>query len=592
MRHLIENVVDATLRALHARGELKQPSAAYSVDPPKQAAHGDLSCNVAMVVAKGEGKPPRAIAEAIVKGLVDEAGVVAKIDVAGPGFLNFTLKDEAITRVARDVLAAGPAWGRAAARTGKKVMIEFVSANPTGPLHVGHARGAFVGDACARLLDAAGHDVVREYYINDAGLQVETLGRSVYTRYRQLFGEEVTLQEGQYPAEYVVDIAKALRDEVGDSLRHQPEEAWLPKAIAVGIRENMAAIRATLARCGVSFDVFSSEAALHASGAVHAVVDEYKAKGVTYDADHARGTEDKVRREGSKAATFSDRQQGGTFLTTSAHGDDEDRIVLRRDGTPVYLTADLAYHRAKFARGFDRMIDVWGADHAGHVPRIRAGMKLLDYDAAKLEFLLVQIVRLVRDGAPVKQSKRAGNVYELTDLIDDVGADAARIIFLSKAPTTQFEFDLGVLAKQSSENPVFYVQYGHARCSALLARAAREGQPFRPEALDEVVLAKLKLPEERAILKKLATLPDVVAGAAQALEPHRVFHFVVDLIGDFHSYYTKYGKSERVISDDATTTQARLALVAALQTTLKSALGLLGATAPDHMEAPGEEPAG
>lgn len=584
MKHAVVNVVTATLHALRAAGTLKLESGvpAFSVDPPKNAAHGDFAVNVAMMLSKGEGKPPRAIAEDIVKGLVDTDGLVTKLEIAGPGFLNVTLADKAFHEVARQVGAAS-LWGTSP-RSGKKMLVEFVSANPTGPVHIGHARGTFVGDAVARLLDAAGHDVTREFYINDFGNQVEILARTIYKRYRELFGESITLVEGEYPAEYVIEIARVWRAEDGDRWLKSEENSALLRAREVGIRENMKHIRETLKLAHVHHDVYSSEAALHAAGKVTSTAQRYIELGVTYEADEARDTEGKKRREDSKAAQFEDRQRGGTWLTTSAHGDDEDRIILRKDGTPVYLTADLTYHREKFERGFDRIVDVFGADHGGHVARLKAGMTLLGFDAKKLDFVLVQIVRLVRDGVEVKVSKRKGTVFELKDLIEEAGADACRFMFLMKTAQAQIDFDLGLIEKQTKENPVFYFQYGHARCAAILRKAKEEGQEFVGfPAITAGQLATLVLPEEKLLLKKMSMLPEVVAAAATALEPHRVLYFCQDLISEFHSYYSKYKKTERVITDDKTKTQGRLALVAALKQTLKSAFLILGVDAPDVM---------
>lgn len=591
MRQKVFALIDETLAALKAAGTLKlEQKPAYTVEPPKNPAHGDWAVNVAMLLNKPEGKPPRDIANAIVKGLVDKEGIVAKVEVAGPGFLNFTLNQNVIQQVARDVLSAGEAFGRRAPKsTGKRVMVEFVSANPTGPVHIGHARGAFMGDAVSRLLDAAGHDVTREFYINDYGKQVETLGRTVHKRYRQLFGEQVELIEGEYPAEYVIDIAKTWKAEIGDKYLKAPESEWLQLAMEVAIRENLKAIRESLDKANIRHDVFFSEASLHDSGKVTAIAEEYKKRGVTYEATEARRDTEKVRSEDSKAAQYTDRQKGGVFLTTSQHGDDEDRVIQRHDGTPVYLTADLAYHKEKYDRGFDRMIDVFGADHAGHVPRIKAGMILLGLDPKKLEFILVQLVRITRGGEEVKVSKRKGTVFELEDLIDEVGPDVCRFLFLMKTANSRFDFDLDLVQKQSKDNPVFYFQYGHARCANLLKKAAEKGVPFVGlEGLKPEHLARLTLPEELAMLKKMSQLPDVVASAAERLEPHHVLYFCQELITDFHSYYTKY-KTDPIISGDVEKTQGRLAMVAALKQTLRSAFALLGINAPEYMEAPPEE---
>jgi len=591
MRQKVFALIDATLSSLKAAGTLKLEQApGYTVEPPKNAAHGDWAVNVALLLNKPEGKPPRDIANAIVKGLVDTEGIVEKVEVAGPGFLNFTLKQKVIQAVASEVLRAGDTFGRRAPRsTGKRIMVEFVSANPTGPVHIGHARGAFMGDAVARLLDAAGHEVTREFYINDYGKQVETLGRTVHKRYRQLFGEQVELAEGEYPAEYVIEIAKTWREEVGDKYLKAPEPEWLAPAIAVAVRENLKAIKESLGKANIRHDVFFSEASLHAAGKVKAVAEEYKQRGATYEATEARRDTEKVRNEESKAAQYAERQKGGLFLMTSQHGDDEDRVILRHDGTPVYLTADLAYHKEKYERGFDRIIDVLGADHAGHTPRIKAGMVLLGMDPKKLEFLLVQIVRITRGGEEVKVSKRKGTVFELEDLIDEAGPDVCRFLFLMKTANSRFDFDLDKVKEQSKENPVFYFQYGHARCASILKKAEEKGQPFiGVEKITEAQLARLALPEELAMLKKMSQLPDVVASSAERLEPHHVLYFCQELITDFHSYYTRY-KSDPIISGDAEKTQGRLALVAALKQTLRSAFALLGINAPEYMEAPPEE---
>jgi arginyl-tRNA synthetase len=601
MRQKVRAVIDETLAELKAKGALRfEQVPSYAVEVPKDAAHGDWSCNVAMVLAKQARMKPEALASAIADGLVDRHGIVERVELAR-AFLNFRLEDRVFQQVARDVLRAGEAWGRRPPKsTGRKVMVEHVSANPTGPVHIGHARGGFLGDAIARLLDAAGHDVTREFYINDYGNQIETLGRTIYKRYQQLFGAQVELAEGEYPADYVIDIAKAWQAEVGAAFLDKPQAEWLSAAIAVGIRENMRAIRATLAQAKIAHDVFTSEAALHASGQVTDIVEVYRKLGVTYEAATGRrkDQQEKIRSEDSKAAQYTDRQQGGTFLMTAtwqdANGkmplkDEEDRIILRHDGTPVYLTADLAYHKSKFDRGFDMAIDVFGADHTGHVPRIQSGMALLGIDQARLKFVLVQIVRITRGGEEVKVSKRKGTLFGLAELIDEAGADVCRFIFLMKSANAQFEFDLDLVKQQSKENPVFYFQYGHARCASILKKAAEKGRPFiGPAELTDAQLAHLVLPQEKAMLKKMSQLPDVVINAAEKLEPHLVLYFCQELITDFHGYYSQY-RSDPIISDDIDKTQGRLALVAALKHTLGSAFAVLGIDAPEHMQAPDDD---
>jgi arginyl-tRNA synthetase len=580
-------IIERTLESLKASGALSlEALPAFTVEPPKQAAHGDCACNVAMVLAKPEKKPPRAIAEAIVRALVDPEGVVAKVEIAGPGFLNFTLTESAVQSTIREVLRSGTDWGRAESSTGKKVMVEYVSANPTGPVHIGHARGAFVGDAIARLLSAAGHDVTKEFYVNDFGRQVEILGRTVLKRYQQLHGAAVELAEGEYPGEYVIQIAEKLKAEDGARWLEADEQAALERCTALAVRENLESIRAALAQANVEHDVFFHESSLHVDGAVKDIVAAFRDRGATYEADQAQGTENKVRRDDSKSAQYADRQLGGTFLATSTRGDEEDRIIQRRDGTPVYLTADLAYHKRKFDRGFDRCVDVFGADHGGHVPRIRAAMRLLDIDDTRLDFVLVQMVRIVRDGQEVKLSKRSGTVYTLPDLIDEVGADACRFTFLMKSPNAQMDFDLTLATKAASDNPVYYFQYGHARCAQILAKAEATSKAFvGVEHLTDAMLAALTLPEERSLLKKMSLFPEVISRAAEGLEPHAVLYYCHDLIADFHSYYTKYKNTERVIGDDPVKTQGRLAFVAALKQTLMNAFAILGVSAPDRMDA-------
>ncbi len=592
MREQIHEVVGETLRKLQRDGVLTLETwPGYSIDAPKKAEHGDFATNVAMVLAKPERKKPRDIAQAIVDGLVDEQGLIAAAEIAGPGFINFRLQPLAVLRTIKTVLESGEAHGRAKKPSGQTVNVEFVSANPTGPLHLGHARGAFMGDAVARLLEAAGHKVTREFYINDSGKQVLTLGRSVHTRYRELFGQEVTLGPGEYPAPYVIDIAKALKARDGDKWLNAPEEEWLPVCTSFGIAENLKGIKQTLEQVGIRHDIWFSEQDLHDDGSVKKIVQVYKERGETYDADEARGTEDKKRRADSKASQYAGQQLGGTFLETSKYGDEEDRIILRHDGTPVYLTADLAYHHHKAERGYDRIIDVWGADHAGHVPRIKAGMQGLGHDVKRFEFLLVQIVRLMRGGEEVRISKRTGELYELSELVSEVGQDPVRFIFLMRAANTQFDFDLELAVKQSNDNPVFYCQMGHARCVNVLKKADAVGQTF--QGLDSVTDARLErlvLDEERLMAKKMADLAHVVQGAAQACEPHRVLFYAQDLIADFHSYFTKYKHTERIVSDDKELTQARLALVAALRQVLANALTLLGISAPEWMEPDKTEP--
>ncbi len=603
MKQRVRRVIDDTVAALKKAQLLTfEAMPQYNVDQPKSAEHGDWSCNVAMTLSKAAQKRPDEIADLLLSHLVDDEKIVLSVEKAKPAFLNFRLKDSVFQSVAAEVLRQGGRYGWQTLSNPKKVLVEFVSANPTGPVHIGHARGAIMGDAVSRLLEAAGHHVTREFYTNDFGNQVQILGRTLFKRYREHFGQTISLEPGEYTADYVKEIAAEWKRQVGDQYLTMAEQPAAEAAMAFGIQYNLEWIRQTLAKANIRHDHFVSEASLHASGEVKGVVDCYRQLGVTYEAAEARRKDDekRVRDEGSKAAQFSERQQGGTFLMTthfrgdaqvkeSRYKDEEDRIILRHDGTPVYLTADLAYHKNKFDRGFDRMIDVLGADHSGHVPRIATGMKLLGLEANRLEFLLVQIVRITRGGEEVKVSKRKGTVFELEDLLEEAGADVCRFIFLSKTANAQIDFDLDDVKAQKKENPVFYFQYGHARCASLLRKAAEKGVAFvGSDQVTSAQLAHLVLPEEKMILKKISLLPEVVASAAEKLEPHAVLYYCQDLIAEFHSYFTRY-KSDPVISDNVDKTQARLAMVSALKQTLKCAFAILGIEAPEAMAAPIDE---
>lgn len=550
----------------------------------KDKNHGDYACNVAMLLAKSQGKSPQQIAHLIVNAVRDDIWF-AHVVVAGPGFINLTLSEQALATIVPAIQKQGADFGRTCMPIPKKVLIEFVSANPTGGLHLGHARGAFVGDALARLMHAAGYHVVKEYYVNDTGVQVHTLARTIHKRYRELFGESITIEQGEYPAESVKDIARALKNMHGDKWLAQPESVWLEPLTQFGVDYNLALIRRSLAQASIEMDTWFFEHELHQSGALSNLIKDYDARNMLYDATEAEGTSDKTRRESSKAAKFSHLQEGGRFLKTAQFGDEEDRIIQRRDGRFVYLTADLAYHHQKFNRGFDVLIDVFGADHAGHIGRIKAGMMALGHDVNQLKFVTVQMMRLVKNGRELKFSKRAGEVIGLDDLIEEVGPDVARFVFLMRSAATQFDLDIDQVTKNSVDNPVFYVQYGHARMASILAKALTDhGYGAATWNFDETMQGALYLPEERDLLLKASELADVVSEAAIALEPHRLVYYCQDLIKTFHSYFTKYRHNERIISDDARKTKARLSLVLVLKQTIYNALSFIGLTAPEYME--------
>lgn len=566
--------------SVHAPNNAKSLAITKTKDP----AHGDFATNLALLLSKAEKKSPRDVAELVKSRLTEQAAdFFARVDVAGPGFINLTLSDEALAAIIPTVLVLGDGFGCTKLETATNALVEFVSANPTGGLHLGHARGAYVGDAVARLLSAAGYQVSKEFYVNDAGNQVHTLARTIHKRYRELFGETITIEKGEYPGEYVKDIAVALKQLHGDRWLHKSEDEWLEPLMRFGVDYNLALIKRSLTNAGIEMDAWFFESTLHTTGKLDHVVDLYDQRSMLYEAEVSFGGNDKVRREESKAAKYSHMQEGGLFLKTSLFGDDEDRIIKRRDGRFVYLTADLAYHHEKFARGYDLMVDVFGADHAGHIGRIKAGMQALGHDITKLHFVTIQMVRLLKGGQEVKFSKRAGEVVGLDDLIDEVGADVARFVFLMRSANAQFDLDLDLVKKTSNDNPVFYVQYGHARMATILAKAKTE------HGLDVKVFSvehqkALTLPEERELIVRLSELDEIVTDAALSLEPHRLIYFCQDLIKIFHSYFSKYRHSEKIISSDTLKATARLAMVKALKQAIFNALRFLGISAPERMD--------
>ncbi|MHB8418621.1 MAG: arginine--tRNA ligase [Myxococcales bacterium] len=556
-------VLDASLDRAIAAGALPpwpgRPEASATLDAPKNPAHGDWASNVALTAAKALGRKPREVAQAIKDHLVDPDGTVAALEIAGPGFLNFRLAPDVWWRALAEVEKLGTAFGSSEAGRGRKVDVEFVSVNPTGPMHVGHGRGAVTGDAVASLLAATGHAVTREYYVNDAGNQIRTLARSVHLRYRELFGESVVLPEESYPGEYVVDIAREIQAKHGRRFLGAPEADWLEPFAALAVERVLSLIRGDLDALGIRFDVwFSEKQELHQSGALKAVLDDFRARGLLYDKD------------------------GAVFFRSTLHGDDKDRPVVKSNGDPTYLAGDIAYHKDKFGRGFDLCLDIWGADHHGDIPRVRAAVAELGVDPKRLQFVLVQMVNLLRDGQPFKMSKRAGTVVSLREVVDEVGRDAARFFFLLRRSDAQLDFDVALARRQSNDNPVFYVQYGHARLCSILAKARAQGVPAPRH--DPEALRSLTLPEELDLARRLLSLPDLVAGAAAAFEPHRLVFFLQDLVAAFHGYYTRYKTTEKVIGPDPAKTAARLYLCDCLRQAMANALAMLGVSAPERME--------
>ncbi len=551
------------------------------VEPPRDPAHGDLATNAAMVLAKDAGMKPRAIADLLAAELSAEAGVRA-VEIAGPGFINIRLDEDVFRDVVRAVLAAGAAYGPPEAADAVPVNVEYVSANPTGPMHVGHGRGAVFGDALANLLAFAGRKVTREYYINDAGAQVDVLARSAFLRYREALGEDIgSIPEGLYPGDYLKPVGTALAAEKGRALLELPEAQWLPLVRERAIAMMMEMIRTDLAALDIRHEVFFSERSLAAGSvdAIAAVIADLRARDLVYQGRL-------VPPKGQPVEDWEDREQ--TLFRATAFGDDVDRPLLKSDGSYTYFASDIAYHASKFARGFGLMIDVWGADHGGYVKRMNAAVKAVTGGKAELDVKLCQLVRLLRNGEPVKMSKRAGEFVTLRDVVDEVGRDAVRFMMLFRKNDATLDFDLAKVIEQSKDNPVFYVQYAHARCRSVLRQAA-EAFPdvgFDAAILGESDLSLLSDPAELDVVRRIAQYPRIVEAAAAAHEPHRVAFFLYDLASDFHSLWNKGKEAPHlrfVIETDRKSSYARLALVWTVMTVLASGLGVLGVSAPDEM---------
>jgi arginyl-tRNA synthetase len=537
----------------------------FSLEEPAQSAHGDLATNAAMLLARRLKRSPRDLA-AELKTSLETVPDVARVEVAGPGFVNLFLQADAWRASLWAILSAGPAFGRSTRERPARVMVEFVSANPTGPLHFGHGRGAVVGDVVARLLEASGHEVQREFYVNDAGGQVRNLARSLVHWLKVQRGLPSQLPEDGYHGDYVAELAREVPAALGAFLPGEPDEAALQALQSFGVQAMLARIRADLDDFGVAMDRFSSERELLASSRIQELFDELGRRG------------------------FLEERDGARWFLSDRFGDEKPRVLVKSDGSHTYFANDLAYHLDKLRRGFGRLVNVWGADHHGYVPRMRAGLQALGQPPEALEVILVQMVSLLRDGQPVVLSKRAGDIVSLRQVFEEVGRDAARFFFLLRGPDSQMEFDLELAKRRSLDNPVYYVQYGHARLSSLLARAHERGIPVPgATAPGEVDLGPLELPEELGLVKKMSLLPEVVRRAADACMPHQVVYYLQELIADFHSYYTIYGKKSPILGGPPERIAARLVLVQALRQVLHNALDLLGVSAPDRMEALAEE---
>lgn len=579
-----EKVIDAlegALRLARLKGQLKTVSLpAVTLDLPKRPEWGDLASPVAMNLAATEQRSPQEVAQIILENLDRREALFDRVEIAQPGFLNMTVKRDVWLEVLFEVEAQGEAYGTSDVGKGRRILVEYVSANPTGPLHVGHGRGAAVGQAIANLLTATGHDVVREYYINDAGRQMKLLGASVYVRYQELHGRTVPFPEDGYRGAYIEAVAAHVRDRVGTALLGLPADQAEGQCRDLAYRELLEMIRQDLAAFGVEFDSWFSEASLLTAGSVEQVIEELRKR------------------------DFLCEEDGALWFRSSAFGDEKDRVIKKRLGEYTYLASDIAYHRDKLLRGYDLLIDVWGADHHGYIPRMQAVVQAYGHPKERLKVVLVQMVTLLRGGKKVEMSKRAGEFVTLREVMDEVGADAAKFFFLMRRSDTHLDFDLELAKQQSAENPVYYVEYAHARIASLLRVAEERGIPV-PRS-DETDVTLLTHPDELGLIRKLSTYPSVVQASAAALEPHRLTFYLQELAGLLHTFYYKHrimppaadaeaADAERfVMRSDApvvrvrepitpAVTGARLALMRQVQRVIKNGLGILGITAPDRM---------
>lgn len=547
----IENAVKSAIE----NGDLPQADIPkFIIEKPADKKNGDFSSNIAMAGARTFHGAPRMIAEAIVKNFSLDGGYIDRCEIAGPGFINFYLSDKYYSDVLKDIVASGDSYGRSDYGEGKRILVEFVSANPTGPMHIGNARGGAIGDCLASVLDAAGYDVQREFYVNDAGNQIEKFATSLEVRYLQECGKDVELPEDAYHGEDITVHARNFFNEVGDKYAECDSQERRDALVAYALPKNIAGLEADLGKYRIKYDKWFRESTLHKDGSVQKVIEALKEKGVTYE------------------------QDGALWFKASEFGNDKDIVLIRANGIPTYIVPDIAYHYNKLVtRGYDKAIDVLGADHHGYIPRMKAALTALGLDADRLDIVIMQMVRLVRNGETIKLSKRSGKAITLNTLLEEIPIDAARFFFNLREPNSHFDFDLELAAKQSSENPVYYVQYAHARICSIIKKAAEEGiEVVTPSA---EALNKLNSDEERDLISHLAGLTDEIIGAAKNYDPAKITHYVIDLATLFHKFYNAH----RVVSDDKELTEARLFLCTAVKNTIKNILVMLKVDVPEAM---------
>ena len=547
----IENAVKSAIE----NGDLPQADIPkFIIEKPADKKNGDFSSNIAMAGARAFHGAPRMIAEAIVKNFSLDGGYIDRCEIAGPGFINFYLSDKYYSDVLKDIVASGDSYGRSDYGEGKRILVEFVSANPTGPMHIGNARGGAIGDCLASVLDAAGYDVQREFYVNDAGNQIEKFATSLEVRYLQECGKDVELPEDAYHGEDITVHARNFFSEVGNKYAECDSQERRDALVAYALPKNIAGLEADLGKYRIKYDKWFRESTLHKDGSVQKVIEALKERGVTYE------------------------QDGALWFKASEFGNDKDIVLIRANGIPTYIVPDIAYHYNKLVtRGYDKAIDVLGADHHGYIPRMKAALTALGLDADRLDIVIMQMVRLVRNGETIKLSKRSGKAITLNTLLEEIPIDAARFFFNLREPNSHFDFDLELAAKQSSENPVYYVQYAHARICSIIKKAAEEGiEVVTPSA---EALNRLNSDEERDLISHLAGLTDEIIGAAKNYDPAKITHYVIDLATLFHKFYNAH----RVVSDDKELTEARLFLCTAVKNTIKNILVMLKVDVPEAM---------
>ncbi len=560
MKGMLRSILTAAVeRALEKEGYRNANVPPVMLETPRARYHGDYATNIAMVLASRENQSPRIMAETIVENIVDSDELIDRVEIAGPGFINIFVHKRAWAYLLRQIEQKGSRYGESQIGKGGRIQVEFVSANPTGPLHIGHGRGAVTGDVLSNILKKVGYRVSKEYYINDVGIQMETLGRSVWARYRHILGEEAPFADDWYQGDYIFDVAREIRREKGRELLRSPDPEAIAFCSGFAIPWIMEGIRRDLRDFGIRFQNWYSEKKLYANNLVSRTIELLRKRGLVYERD------------------------GATWFLSTRYGDEKDRVLVKADGLTTYFASDIAYHWDKYRRGFDTVINIWGADHHGYIPRMKAAIQALGKNEADLKIVLVRLVNLLIEGKPLAMSTRAGQFATLREVLDEVGRDASRFFLLMRRSDSSLDFDLGLAKRKESDNPVYYVQYAHARISSVLREARRRSVPI--PSFEEIEPERLSLPEEVELIKTISSFPEVVEGSALSLEPHRLCFYCQEVASLFHGYYNLGSKNRalRIIGEERETTKARLFLAKATRIVLKNTLRLLGVSAPNRM---------